>query len=274
MAAAFFIMLREGLEAALIVGILSGYLGRIGRRDALGQVWLGVLAAAGLSFAAGVLVIATIGELPAAVQSSLEAVAAVLAVIVVTWMLFWMRRQGRALKGELEQQVAAALNRGSTTAIVGLAFVAVLREGLETALFLLAIVQSSGAAIPTLVGALAGLAVAIGIGWAIFRAGVRINLRRFFSVTGVVLIFVAAGLVIFSLDELMEAGVLAKTGVLFDLGGLLPDDGGIGSLLHGLFGYVPDPTLLQAGLYLLYLLPVLALFLFEDRLPRRQSVRA
>ena len=158
MAAAFFVMLREGLEAALIVGILSGYLGRMGRRDALGKVWLGVLAAAGLSFVAGVAVIVTVGELPEAVSATLEATAALLAVAVVTWMLFWMRRQGRAMKGELEQQVSTALRRGSTNAIVGLAFVAVLREGLETALFLLAIFQSnSGQAVPTFIGALGGL---------------------------------------------------------------------------------------------------------------------
>jgi high-affinity iron transporter len=273
MAAAFFVMLREGLEAALIVGILSGYLGRIGRRDALGRVWLGVIAAAALSFVAGVVVIVTIGELPEAVSATLEATAALLAVGVVTWMLFWMRRQGRALKGELEQQVSNAFSRGSTNAIVGLAFVAVLREGLETALFLLAIFQSNnGEAAATLVGALGGLAIAVLIGFAIFRAGVRVNLRRFFSVTGVVLIFVAAGLLIFAVDEFIDAGVIAKTGVLFDLGGLLPGDSNLGSLLHGLFGYVPDPTFLQGALYVLYLVPVLTLFLFGDRLPRRRQV--
>ena len=102
----------------------------------------------------------------------------------------------------------------------------------------------------------------------------RINLRRFFNVTGVLLIFVAAGLLIFAVDEFIEAGVIAKTGVLFDLGGLLPDDSNLGSLLHGLFGYVPDPTLLQGVLYVLYLVPVLMLFLFQDRLPRRQPVQA
>jgi high-affinity iron transporter len=158
---------------------------------------------------------------------------------------------------------------------VGLAFIAVLREGLETSLFLLAIVQSNSAAIPTFVGALGGLAVAVAIGWAIFKAGVRVNLRRFFTVTGVILIFVAAGLLIFAVDEFIEAGVIGKTGVLFDLGGVLPDDGWLGSLLHGLFGYVPDPTLLQGTLYVLYLVPVLALFLFQDKLLRlRQAVHA
>jgi high-affinity iron transporter len=273
MAAAFFVMLREGLEAALIVGILSGYLGRIGRRDALGKVWLGVVAAAGVSLAAGVIVIATIGELPEAMSATLEAIAALLAVAVVTWMLFWMRRQGRALKGELEQQVSSALTRGSTTAIVGLAFVAVVREGLETALFLLAVFQSNRAeTLPTLFGALGGLAIAVLIGFAIFRAGVRINLRRFFNVTGTILIFVAAGLLIFAVDEFIEAGVIAKTGVLFDLGGVLPDSSELGSLLHGLFGYVPDPTFLQGALYVLYIVPVLTLFLFQERLPRRRQV--
>jgi high-affinity iron transporter len=271
MTAAFFIMLREGLEAALIVGILSTYVTKIGRRDALGRIWLGALAAAALSIGVGVAVLVTVGDLPEVVQATVEATAALLAVGVVTWMLFWMRRQGRALKGELEQQVSVALNRGSTTAIVGLAFIAVLREGLETSLFLLALVQSSSAALPTLIGALGGVAIAIAIGWAIFRAGLRINLRRFFTVTGVILIFVAGGLLIFAVDELIDAGLVAKTGVLFDMGGLLPVDSGLGSLLNSVFGYIPDPTLLQGTLYVLYLVPVLALFLFGDKLVRRQA---
>ncbi len=271
MTAAFFIMLREGLEAALIVGIIGAYLTKMGRRDAVGSLWLGVGAAVAVSAAAGIAVFLTIGELPEVIQASFEAAAAILAIVVVTWMLFWMRRQGRALKGELEREASVALGRGSTMALAGLAFVAVVREGLETAVFLLAIVTSNGQPIPTLVGALAGLVVAAVIGWAIFRAGVRINLRRFFTATGVVLIFVAAGLAMFAVSELSNAGFVPAAAPLVDLHGLLPESGAVGSLLAGLFGYRETPTVLQLAFYLVYLVPVLFLFLFEDRLPRRHA---
>ena len=164
MTAAFFIALREGLEAALIVGIVAAYLVKIERRDALPGVWAGVAAALVLSIGVGVAVVATVGRLPLVVQEGIEALAAVIAVAVLGWMLFWMRRQGRAIKGDLERGVDHALAAGSAVALAGLAFVAVAREGLETVLFLFAIGTSSGPAVQTLGAAFAGLAVAAGIG--------------------------------------------------------------------------------------------------------------
>jgi high-affinity iron transporter len=273
MTAAFFIMLREGLEAALVVGILSAYLAKIGRRDALTRVWLGTAAAIALSVGVAVLVFVTIGELPIAVQENLEGIAALIAVGVVTWMLFWMRRQGRALKGELEHSVQLVLSRGSAAALVGLAFVAVVREGLETAIFMLATATSSiDGSVAVVIGALAGSAVAIAIGWAIFRAGVRINLRRFFTFTGAILIFVAAGLVVFAIHAFTEGGLIPAARPLFDLGGVLSDQGAVGSVLSSLFGYRSAPSALQVIVYVAYLLPVLVLFLFDDRLPRRHQI--
>jgi high-affinity iron transporter len=263
--AAFFITLREGLEAALIVGIIAAYLVKLGRRDALRPVWFGVAAAIAISIGAGALIVLTIGRLPLVVQETLEGVAALLAVAVLTWMLFWMRRQGRAIKGELEQGVDLALADGSTMALAGLAFVAVLREGLETVLFLFAIGSAAGPAIPTLLAALAGLAVAVGIGWAIFALGVRIDLRRFFTITGVVLIFVSAGLIAFAIAEFTEAGLLPATPTAFDLSTVLPDTSPLGSVLSGLFGYRAAPTVLELAGYLLYLIPVMYLFLWGGR---------
>ena len=187
MLATFFLMLREGLEAALIVGIIAAYLVKIGRRDALGKVATGVIAAIGLSIAIGLVVTLTIERLPLVVQETLEGIAALLAVGVLTWMLFWMRRQGRALKGELEHGVDAALTQGSTAALVALAFLAVIREGVETVLFMIPILSFNGTGIDIVLGGVLGLAVAFAVGWAIFVAGVRINLRRFFTVTGTVL---------------------------------------------------------------------------------------
>ena len=262
----FLLMLREGLEAALIVAILAAYLVRIGRRDALPKVWWGVVSALGLSIAVGLVLVVTIGQLPAIVQETVEGLAGLLAVGVLTWMLFWMRRQGRALKGELERDVHVALAGGSTAAIVSLAFIAVAREGLETVLFLVAIISSAGAGLPTAAGALAGLAMAVAIGGAIFLGGIRINLRRFFTVTGTMLIFVAAGLVAFGIHEFGEGGLISNQGVAFNIGAVLPETGPLGTLLAGLFGYRSSPTPLELVAYLAYLAPVLVLFIFDERL--------
>src|SRR5262249_49036804 len=204
MLATFFLMLREGLEAALIVGIVAAYLVKIGRRDALPRVALGVASAIGLSVGIGVVVTLTIERLPALVQDGLEGVAALLAVAVLTWMLFWMRRQGRALQGELEHEGGVSSSHGSTMALIGLAFVAVIREGVETVLFLIPILQFNGTGVDTLAGGVLGLAIAAGVGWAIFVAGVRVNLRRFFTVTGTVLIFVSARLAAFAIAEFVD----------------------------------------------------------------------
>ena len=272
MTAAFFITLREGLEAALIVGIIAAYLVKLDRRDAMRGVWIGVAAALVLSVVVGALVVATVGRLPLVVQESIEGLAAVLAVIVLTWMLFWMRRQGRAMKGELEHGVDLALAAGSATALAGLAFVAVAREGLETVLFLFAIGTSSGPAVPTLLAALAGLAVAVGIGYAIFAAGVRIDLRRFFTITGVVLIFVSAGLVAFAVHEFGEAGLITNTGEAWNIGTVLPESSPLGALLAGLFGYRSAPTPLEVIAYLAYLIPVLLLFLWGGRVHKVATV--
>ncbi len=274
MTSAFFVTLREGLEAALIVGIIVAYLVKVGRRDAVRLVAYGVAAAVAVSVAVGVVVFATVGELPEVAQETFEGIAAVLAVVVLTWMLFWMRRQGRAMQGELETSVAAALDRGSTLALAGLAFVAVVREGLETVLFMLAIVGSSDDVVATMLGATLGLAVAIAIGYAIFAMGVRVNLRQFFTATGILLIFVAAGLLAHAVHEFTEAGWLPETAVAFDLSGVLSRDGLIGSMLAGLFGYRPAPTWSELIAYFAYLIPVLVIFLAPSRTQARVAVAA
>jgi high-affinity iron transporter len=265
MTAAFFIALREGLEAALIVGIVAAYLVKIERRDALPGVWAGVVAALSISIAVGVAVVATVGKLPLLIQEGIEGVTAIAAVGVLGWMLFWMRRQGRAMKGDLERGVETALAAGSTFALAGLAFVAVMREGLETVLYLFAIGSSSGPALQTLAAIFAGLAVAIGMGWAIFAAGVRIDMRRFFSVTGIVLIFVSAGLMAFAVHAFGEAGVIANTGAAFNIGTILPESSPLGAILAGLFGYRSAPTPYEVIAYVAYLVPVLYLFVRGGR---------
>jgi high-affinity iron transporter len=271
MLATFFLMLREGLEAALIVGIVAAYVVRIGRRDALPRIVLGVIAAIGLSIGIGVIVTLTIERLPAVVQDGLEGLAALLAVGVLTWMLFWMRRQGRALKGELEHGVDLAISEGTTFALVGLAFVAVIREGIETVLFMIPILSFNGTGIDTILGGVLGLVIAAGFGWAIFIAGVRVNLRRFFTLTGTVLIFVSAGLVAFAIAEFGDAGLITNVGTAFDLNGVLPDHEALGSVLRGLFGYRSAPTPLELVGYVAYLVPVLILFVADRPLIRRPA---
>jgi high-affinity iron transporter len=272
MTAAFFVTLREGLEAALIVGIIVAYLIKVGRPDAVRTVAYGVAAAVVLCLVVGTVAYITVRELPEVAQATFEGVAALLAVAVLTWMLFWMRRQGRAIKGDLEMGVQAALGRGSMLALAGLAFVAVAREGLETVLFMLAILGSSEDALSTMVGAIGGLVVSIAVGWAIFVLGLRVNLRQFFTATGVLLIFVAAGLVGFAVHELTEAGWLPETAVAFDLSGTLSRDGLVGSILAGLFGYRPAPTWSELVAYFAYLVPVLIIFLAPERAPARASL--
>ncbi len=255
----FLIMLREGLEAALVVGIVIGYLIKVGRRDALRWVWIGIVAALVVSVGIGVIVFVTIGDLPSSIQEPIEGFAAIFAVVVLTWMLFWMRRQGRALKGELEGQLDAALEAGSTAALVSLAFVAIVREGLETALFLLALFRSAAATdelSPDLpLAGLAGLAVAFLLGSAIVRGAIRLNLRRFFTLTGVVILFVAAGLVASAIGAFVDAGWLPTGDPALNLSGLLPETSPIGALLAGMFGYRAQPTALQLIGYFGYLHP-------------------
>jgi high-affinity iron transporter len=266
MAGAFLIALRDGLEAALIVGIICAYLVKLGRRDALPKVILGAALAALLSLVIGVVVVNTVGRLDHRLQATLEGLAAVAAVVIMTRMLFWMRAQGRAIKGHLETQVSAALAQGSTGALIGLVFIAVIREGIEMTLFFLAILASqSGDATSAVIGGLLGLTVAMALGWAIFAAGIRINLAKFFTVTGILLIFVSAGLVVYAINEFTEAGYLPVLSPIWDMRGILPESSAIGSVLTGMFGYRAAPTALQIAAYLLYLVPVLFLYLSDWR---------
>jgi high-affinity iron transporter len=185
-------------------------------------------------------------------------------------MLFWMRRQGRRLKGEIESEVDLALARGTAWGLVAMAFLAVLREGLELTLSVFPLITASSDGMLVFLGTVLGLLAAGAIGWAIFRLGVRINLARFFKVTGIVLIFVAGGLAMLAVHEFHEAGFLPEGPVLFDLSGVLPTSGILGSLLAGLIGYQDAPTLIQGIAYVAYVVPVLSLFLWGDRFIRRQ----
>jgi FTR1 family protein len=259
----FVIGLREGIEAALVVGIIAAFLNQEGRKDALKWTWLGVGLATAICLAVGIALQVVDQELPQRQQEMLETVIGALAVGLVTWMIFWMRRNARGLAGSLRQSTKDALAQGSVGALVGMAFFAVLREGMETAVFLLAAFQS--AANPTTAGAGAalGIAVAIAIGFAIYRGGVRLNLQKFFRLTGLVLVLVAAGLVSNSLHTAHEAGwINFGQSQTFDLSWLVVPGSWTSSLLTGMLGFQPFPVHTEFFGYLLYLLAMLAFVLW------------
>jgi high-affinity iron transporter len=254
------ITLREGVEAALIVGIVAAFLVREGRRDALRAMWLGVGLAVVVCLGVAI-VLRVVGEsLPQREQEGLETVVGLIAVGMVTYMIVWMRRHSRGLKGALQESAAGALASGSALALVGMAFLAVLREGLETAVFLLAVFQDSTDPGAAGGGAVLGLVLAIAIGWALYRGGVRINLSRFFRLTGVVLAFVAAGLLATAVHTAHEAGWFnVLQGRAVDLTWLVHQGTVTGSLLTGMLGLQPLPTVGEVLAYLLFAVPV-ALF--------------
>src|SRR3954449_11865401 len=202
----FVIGLREGVEAALIVGIIAAFLRQEGRQDALRWVWLGVLTAVAICSAVGVALQVLDQELPQRRQEGLETIVGLVAVGMVTGMIIWMRKHARGMARALRENAGAALAQGSVGALVGMAFFAVIREGMETAVFLLAAFQSATNPTTAGLGALLGVLGAVVIGFGIYRGGVRINLARFFRLTGLVLVLVAAGLVANALHTAHEAG--------------------------------------------------------------------
>src|SRR4051794_10631144 len=252
----FVIGLREGIEAALIVGIVAGFLRQEGRRDALRPMWLGVAAALAICVAVGAVLELLDEELPERGQEGLETIVGVAAIGIVSFMIVWMRRHARGLSGQLRASARSALAAGSTGALVAMAFFAVIREGLETVVFLLAVFQNADDPFAAGLGALLGLAGAVVIGMLVYRGGVRLNLTRFFRVTGVVLVVVAAGLVASTLHAAHEAGWLnSGQGQALDLTWLVVPGTWTSALLTGMLGWQPTPTYAEVTGYLVYLLP-------------------
>ncbi len=264
--------LREGVEAALIIGIIAAFLVREGRRDALRQMWVGVAVAILLCFAAAITLRVVGQELPQREQEGLETVIGVIAVGAVSYMIVWMRRHARSIRSSLEGSAAEALVAGSTLALAAMAFLAVLREGLETSVFMLAAFQDAADRTAAGAGAVLGILLAVAIGIGLYRGGVRINLSRFFRVTGLVLVFVAAGLLSVSLHTAHEAGWFNQLqGQAVDLSWLVQPGTISGSLLTGMLGLQPKPTVGEALIYLLYALPMAVYVLWPDRLRLRRS---
>ena len=266
----FVIGLREGVEAALIVGIVAAFLRQEGRTDALRWVWVGVGIAVAICVGVGVGLKLVSEQLPYRQQEGLETVVALVAVGMVTFMIFWMRKHARGLKRELQESAGAALAAGSVLALIGMAFFAVIREGFETSVFLLAAFDASSRPLAAGGGAVLGVLVAVVLGWGIYRGGVKVNLARFFRVTSVVLVLVAAGLVASAIHTAHEAAWLNgwQTQVM-NLEWLVAPGSVRSALLTGMLGLQPRPVVAEVAGYLLYAIPMLLVVLW----PRGLRIR-
>ncbi|MFE1320694.1 iron uptake transporter permease EfeU [Kitasatospora phosalacinea] len=260
MFANYLIGLREGLEASLVVCILIAYLVKTGHKDRLGPVWAGVGAAVALAMAFGAVLQFGSNELSFKAQEALGGSLSIIAVGLVTWMVFWMRRTARHLRSELQGKLDAALAMG-TGALVVTAFLAVGREGLETSLFIWTAVQATGDGWNPLVGATLGLLTSVVLGWLFYRGALKINLAKFFTWTGGMLVVVAAGVLAYGVHDLQEAdwipGLYAHA---FNISSTIPADSWYGTLLKGVFNFQPDPTKVQVWVWALYLVPTLYFF--------------
>ncbi len=276
--------LREGVEAALIVSIILAYLARTGNQRHFGKIWAGTGAAVVVSLLAGIALFVTIGGLEQPYEQIFEGLTMLLAAAVVTWMLFWMRRQSASVGSELRAAIDRALSDGGAIGLALLAFTAVIREGLETALFLVGQATSADAAAPAvLIGAVLGLAVAALLGVGFYRGARLLNLRTFFRWTGIALIFIAAGLLSKAVHEFVEIGwITIGTSTLFDASATLPHtaiegapDGIVllgGQFLRAIFGYTSQPEVITFLVWLTYIVVTLVLFLRPVRLPARVTV--
>jgi high-affinity iron transporter len=263
----FLIGLREGVEAALIVAIVLAYVVRTGNGRHIPKIWLGSGAAVILSVALGLLIFNTVGAFEEPYEQLFEGSAMLLAAVVVTWMLFWMRRQSMNLRGELQAAVDRVLSEGTAWGLAVLAFTAVIREGIETALFLAGQATSAetGAG-SVLIGAILGLGVAVLIGWGFYRGSRAIDLRLFFRWTGVALVFIAAGLLSHAVHEFIEVAEIAGVTVIgsqtaFDISSVLSHDDGIGQFLRAIFGYSAHPEVLTLLVHVTYVVAILTLYL-------------
>ncbi len=260
MFANYLIGLREGLEAALIVAILVAYLVRTNNSHALGRLWIGVAAAIGISIVLGVVLIFVDESLSERAAEAFAGVTSLLAVGPITWMIFWMASHARQIKAHLHGEVDKAL-KTSAAAVALVAFLAVIREGLETVLFLYAGIQSSGETTMPLIGAILGLATALALGVLMYRGAVKLNLGALFKWTGAALVIVAGGVLRYAVHEFQELGRLpGEDSVAIDVSLTIAPDSVLGTLIRGLVNLTPTMTWLEVIIWLAYVVPTLILF--------------
>ena len=259
--------LREGVEAALIVSIVLAYLARTGNTGYYRQIWLGIAVGLGLSLTLGMALFLTVGGLPEPYEQIFEGGTLLVATVVVTWMLFWMRRQAAGVSSELRAAVERVLSNGGAWSLTALAFTAIIREGIETSLFLVGQAEAASRAsdrgpLSVLVGAVIGLSIAVAIGYGFYRGTRRVNLQVFFRWTGIALVFIAAGLLSGAVHEFLEIGAIGFGSTpAYDITSVLSDESGIGGFLRALVGYRSAPEQLALVVHLGYLALVLSAYL-------------
>ena len=266
MLATFVIGLREGLEAALIVGIIAAFLKQSNRADAIRQVWIGVAIAVAICLGVGVALQLLRSELPQQQQEMLECVVAGIAVLMISYMILWMRRHSRDLRSSLQDAAGSALARGSAAALIVMAFLAVIREGFETSVFLLAAFQSAVSPLEAAIGVVLGIGVSVALGYLVYRGGIKLNLSRFFRITGAVLVLVAAGLVMSTLRAAYEAGWLTiGQQQAVDLTAIARPGSVQESLLTGMLGIRSTLPVVEVIAYALYAVPMLLVVLWPPK---------
>lgn len=260
MLANFLIGLREGLEAALIVGILAAYLVKLDQRSRLRSLFIGVAAAVASSIVLGLVLSLLVDQVPAGTTEVIAGLASLAAVVFVTYMIFWMARQAKNLSGELRGRVDALAEK-TAVGVAGLAFFAVIREGFETSIFIWSAARVTGDDTNPVLGAVLGLITATVLGYLIYRGAVKLNLSKFFAYTGGFLVIVAAGILAYAAHEFQEIGVLNfLTATAYDLTGVIAPDSTVDSLLRGAFGFRAAPSQLETLLWIAYVIPTGLIF--------------
>jgi high-affinity iron transporter len=254
----YLIGLREGIEAALVMSILLTYLVRTNRNPLIKFVWYGVGAAAVASIVIAIALESISGELSQTLEPIFAGTVSIVAVGFVTWMIFWMKRSARTISSDLRNQLDNAAVSGGAMAVAAMAFVAVLREGAETAIFFWAAAHATGNSVASVVGLVLGLSTAVVVGWIFYRSTSTINLSKFFKITSILLVFVAAGVLSYGIHEFQEVGWLpGEDNVLLDLSGVLVEGSFLATLVSGLFNLKPTTTMLQVIGYVSYSVTVL-----------------
>ncbi len=263
--------IREGVEVALLIGIILSALHRINRSDLRPTVWVGVFSAVSSSLVVGLLMSSWGTRVSGPAEAAFEGISMLVAAVLLTWMVFWMSRQSRRLNQVVGNEVEKAARYAGRSALFGLVFLAVFREGVELVVYLNANRLESGA-VQTAIGALAGLAAAIFLGWSFFHSTRRINLHRFFQATSILLILFAAGLIAHSAHELIEVGwVPPLIPQVWNLNGIISDQSLIGQTAGALFGYSPTPSLFEILSYATYVLLLSVVFFTQSVHPNKRS---
>jgi len=256
--------LREGLEAALIVGILVAYLKKLGQNKSIKLILIGVLAAILLSIGAGLLLSLIVANVEGGTNQIIGGATSIVAVAFVTWMIFWMNRQSRQMSKHLRSKVDVAVEH-SALALVSIAFFAVIREGIETAIFLWSTTRADTTGDSPILGAILGLLIAAALGYGLYRGSLKINLSVFFRFTGAFLILVAAGILAYGIMELQELNWLPLASKAYDISAWFPSGSLIETLLHGTVSFNPNPSILEVIAWSGYLVIVSGLYIRASR---------